>query len=118
MTLKANSKKMLDIVATQKARNTTEAYMQVHPTASRETARVLSSALMQKPEAQIYLKAHIDKATETIVELMTNSEKDDIRLRAATDVLDRTHGKAIQQVQTSTQGVTLVIDLTSALQAE
>lgn len=116
--LKANSKKILDIIATQKERNQTKAYQAVHPEADVRTAQAMSSLLMAKPEAQIYLKAHIDKATETIVDLMTTSERDDIRLRSAQDVLDRSHGKAIQQVNQTTNGVTLVIDLTSSLQAQ
>lgn len=115
MALKANSKAVLDIIATQKERNATKAYKEVHPNASNMTATVNAHQLLKKPEAQIYLKQHIDKAQETIVDLMVNSEKDDIRLRAATDVLDRSHGKATQRIEQSTTGVTLNIDLTSAL---
>lgn len=114
--LKANSKKVLDIIATQTKRNATQAYKEVHPNATTQSAQALSSALLSKPEAQIYLKEHVDRARETIVDLMQHSEKDDIRLRSAVDVLDRNHGKAIQQVNTRTEGVTLTIDLTSALQ--
>jgi hypothetical protein len=112
--LKANSKAVLDIIATQKERNLTKAYKEVHQNASLDTARSAVSALMAKPEAQLYLEEHINKAKETIVGLM-NSEKDDIKLRAATDVLDRSTGKAIQRVEQHTTGVTLTIDLTSAL---
>ena len=115
MALKANSKAVLDIIATQKERNATKAYKQIHPNSSHVTAGVNAAQLLAKPEAQIYLKQHIDKAQETIVDLMVNSEKDDIRLRAATDVLDRSHGKATQRIERSTTGVTLNIDLTSAL---
>lgn len=114
--LKANSKKVLDIIATQTKRNATAAYKEVHPEASNTTATVNAHQLLKKPEAQIYLKEHVDRARETIVDLMQHSEKDDIRLRSAVDVLDRNHGKAIQQVNTKTEGVTLTIDLTSALQ--
>lgn len=113
--LKHNSKKVLDIIASQKKRNATQAYQEVHPNASPESARVLASQLLAKPEAQIYLKEHIDKAQQTIVELMTTSEKDDIRLRSAQDVMDRSHGKAVQQVQQNTSGVTINIDLASSL---
>lgn len=112
--LKANSKKMLDIIASQKTRNATAAYKEVHPTASTAVAKAQASALLAKPEAQLYLNQHIDKAKQTIVELM-DSEKDDIRLRASTDVLDRTHGKATQKVEQTSVGVSLNIDLTSAL---
>ncbi len=118
MALKHNSKKVLDIIATQKERNATQAYLEVHPNSSRAVAAINAHTLLKKPEAQIYLQQHIDKAQETIVELMTTSEKDDIRLRAATDVLDRSHGKATQRIEQQTTGVTLTIDLTSALAAQ
>lgn len=112
--LKANSKKTLDIIAGQKKRDATAAYKATHPDVSNAVAAVQASKLLAKPEAQLYLNEHVNKAKATIVELM-DSEKDDIRLRASTDVLDRTHGKAIQQIQQTTVGVTLNIDLTSAL---
>lgn len=115
--LKANSKKTLDIIAGQEKRNATEAYLQTHPNVSRAVAQAQSGKLMAKPEAQIYLKEHVSKASNRIVELVDN-EKPDIALRAAQDVLDRSHGKAIQQVNQTTTGVTLNIDLTSSLQLE
>jgi hypothetical protein len=114
--LKHNSKKVLDIIAGQEKRNATQAYRDVHPNASDLTARLNSYQLMQKPEAQIYLQEHIKKAQETVVALM-DSDKDDIRLRASTDVLDRSHGKATQRVEQTTTGVSIVVDLTSALAA-
>jgi hypothetical protein len=113
--LKANSKKVLDIVASQTKRNATQAYKDVHPNVGDKTAQIQAHLLMKKPEAQIYLASHIDKARETIVDLMTSSQKDDIKLRAATDVLDRSHGKAKQQIDVETRTVSLSIDLTGAL---
>lgn len=115
--LKHNSKRVLDIIATQTKRNATKAYKEVHPNASDASAQVLSSALLAKPEAQIYLQQHVDKATSTVVELL-DSQKDDIRLRSAQDILDRNHGKATQKIEQQTTGVTLSIDLTSALQTD
>lgn len=112
--LKHNSKRVLDIIATQKTRNATEAYLQVHPNVSRATAQALSSELLSKPTAQIYLQEHVDRAKNTILDLL-NSEKDDIRLRSATDILDRSTGKAVQRTENVTTGITLNIDLNSAL---
>jgi len=86
MTLKRNSKAMLDVYASQ---------------------------LLKKPEAQIYIQQHIDKATNTIVSLL-EAEKDDIKLRAATDILDRTQGKAVQQIQSTSKVLVMSIDLTSS----
>lgn len=110
MTLKANSKAILDIIAAQPGINQTQAYKQIHPSASDNTARNNASQLLKKPEAQIYLQKHIDKARSTIVELL-DSEKDDIRLRSATDILDRTHGKAVQQINSTSKVLTISIDL-------
>jgi hypothetical protein len=115
--LKANSKKTLDIIASQTKRNATEAYLTTHPNISKETAKAAANKLLAKPEAQLYLNEHIDKAKQTIVSLM-DSEKDDIRLRASTDVLDRSHGKATQRIEQTTTGITLNIDLTSSLELE
>ena len=115
--LKANSKKVLDIIATQKKRNAKQAYKEVHPNASDNTASVNAYQLLKKPSAQIYLQEHVNKAKETIVELL-QSEKDDIRLRSATDILDRSTGKAIQRTEVTTQGITLNIDLTSSLDVQ
>jgi hypothetical protein len=112
MTLKQNSKLVLDEYAMQIKKNATEAYRAIHPTATDVTARTNAHKLLNKPEAQIYLQKHIDKASSTIVTLL-DSEKDDIRLRSATDILDRSHGKATQRVETSSKVLTISIDLTS-----
>lgn len=113
--LKENSKRVLDIIATQKKRDATSAYKEIHPNASQQVARNEASRLLAKPEAQVYLQEHVDRAKNTIVELL-NSEKDDIRLRSATDILDRNTGKAIQRTENISTGITLSIDLNSALQ--
>lgn len=115
MALKENSKLILDIIAGQETKNATQAYKQVHPTASDVTARTNAYQLLRKPEAQIYLQKHIDNARETVVELMNTSKKDDIRLRSAIDILDRTTGKAIQRTEVASSAINLTIDLTSSL---
>lgn len=115
--LKANSKKTLDIIATQKKRNATEAYMETHPNATRQSAQAQVSNLLNKPEAQIYLNEHVNKAKQTIVNLL-DSDKEEIQYKSAQDILDRNLGRAIQQIQQTSVGVTLNIDLTSALPQE
>jgi hypothetical protein len=113
MALKQNSKLVLDEYAQQKKKNAAAAYKVVHPNASGVTARTNAYKLMQKPQAQIYLQQHIDKARETIVDLL-QSEKDDIKLRSAIDILDRSHGKSVQRTEVNTSVLTLNIDLTQA----
>ena len=114
MALKENSKRTLDIIAQQKKRNATEAYIATHEGVSRKVAQVKSAQLLAKPEAQIYLQEHVDRARNTVVDLL-NSEKDDIRLRSATEILDRNLGKSTQRIEQHTTGITLNIDLSSAL---
>jgi hypothetical protein len=111
MSLKKNSKQILDVYASQKQKNATRAYKQIHTEASDVTARTNAYKLMQKPQAQIYLQEHINKATSTIVTLLDN-DKPDIQLRAATDILDRTQGKAVQQIQSTSKVLVMSIDLT------
>lgn len=111
MTLKPNSKKILDIIAGQPGINQTDAYRQVHPSAGDNSARANSYKLMKKPEAQIYLQKHIDKAKQTVVSLL-DSDKDDIKLRSADSILDRELGKATQRVEVQSQQVSININMT------
>lgn len=111
MTLKVNSKKILDIVASGTAQNATDAYRQVHPTASDITARTNSHKLIKKPESQIYLQKHIESAKSRVVELIS-SEKENIALQASEAVLDRALGKSIQRVQTENKHLVMHIDTT------
>jgi len=115
--LKDKSKEVLDIIAAEPKTNNTDAYLRVHGTENRLTAASNVHKLLKKETAQIYLDKHIDKARTTVVSLL-DSDKDDIRLRSATDILDRTQGKAIQRQQVTTTGVTLSIDLTTSLEEE
>lgn len=112
--LKANSKKTLDIILSQKKRNATKAYMETHPEATKETAMVQASKLLARPEAQIYLQEHVNKAKQTMIKLL-DSEKEEIQYKSAQDILDRNLGKAIQQVNQVSTGISLNIDLTSSL---
>ena len=111
MALKVNSKKILDIIASEPGINYTQAYKQIHPTASDNTARNNSSQLLKKPESQIYLQKHIESAKSRVVELIS-SEKENIALQASEAVLDRALGKSIQRVQTENKHLVMHIDTT------
>lgn len=115
MTLKVNSKKILDVAVSKPEMNQTEAYKAVHVNASDVTARTNAYKLFKKPEAQIYLQQHIEKAKNKIVSLV-DSDKEEIALRAADSLLDRSLGKATQRTEVTTTGITLTIDLTSSLE--
>ena len=114
MTLKQKSKETLDIIASDPKISNTEAYMRTHPTNNRNSARANVAELLAKPSAQIYLENHVNKAKETIVKLL-DSDKEDIQFRAGEAILDRQLGKATQRTEVQTTGVTLHLDLTSAL---
>jgi len=102
MALKQKSKDTLDLIAGNPKISATEAYIRTHSTNNRKSANASVHKLLAKPSSQIYLKKHIDKAREKIVELV-DTEKLDIALKASQDILDRTQGKAVQrqQVQSS-----------------
>lgn len=108
--LKRNSKKILDIIAGQEAQNASQAYKMVHKEASDLTARNNVSQLLKKPEAQIYLQRHTDKARNRVVELV-DSSKEEVALNASKDVLDRVFGKATQRTETHSTVVNLNLSL-------
>jgi len=74
------------------------------------TASQMARQNLNKPEIQLYIQEHINKAKEKIVELV-DSDKEEIAFRASVDILDRTTGKAIQRTEQVSTGVTLNIDL-------
>lgn len=80
-----------------------------------KTAYAISRQNLENTGIQIYLQEHIDKAQKKIVDLL-DADKEEIQLRSAQDILDRTHGKATQRTEVEHRGVTLNIDLTSSLE--
>lgn len=92
----------------------TEAAAQAYKITNRKSAEVIASENLGRPSIQLYLNEHIDKAKNRVVELV-DSDKEDIALRASDSILDRALGKATQRIEQHTTGVTLTIDLTSAL---
>lgn len=122
MALKHNSKQVLDIIAGQKERNATQAYLEVHPASSPESAKVNASLLLSKPEARIYLQEQTKEAAETLIEVMRNARAQTdsppfqrLAKDTADSIIDRVDGKATQVVHQTTEGISLTIDLTSAL---
>jgi phage terminase small subunit len=88
----------------------TQAALQTYGTPDKQptyqSAREIAHTNMTKTNIQIYMDKHVDKAKQTIVNLL-NSEKDDIKLRAADSILDRQLGKSTQRIDQTTS-VTLV----------
>lgn len=110
--LKPNSKRVLDIIATQETRNASAAYKQVYPNASDITARTNAYQLLRKPSSQVYLQEHTKQAVNNILELANTARSEQVKLQANQDILDRNFGKATIKQEVNTTGVTLNINLT------
>jgi hypothetical protein len=61
------------------------------------------------------MQEHTEKARQRIVSLVDNAKKEEIQLRASQDILDRMYGKPTQHTEVVARGITLNIDLSSAL---
>ena len=111
--LKENSKRTLDTIIANPKLSGTDAYLLTHKTQNRTTAASNVHQLLKKPEAQLYLEKHINKAKNRIVQLV-DSEKEEIALRASDSILDRALGKATQRTEVTSQSVHFSIDLTGS----
>jgi len=67
---------------------------------SYNTAAVIAHENLNKPNVQLYMNKHIDKAKQKVVSLL-DSENEQIILASAKDILDRTYGKASQNTQST-----------------
>ena len=91
------------------------------------SASALATRLMKQDKIQAYMSEHAQQAEDTMLEVMRYSKlfgksgsKEGaayagVAVSVAKDVLDRTYGKATQKIENQTTGITLTIDLTSAL---
>lgn len=98
--LTRKQKAFADELLNDKKKSATEAAMQTYNTTDRNTAGVIAAQNLRNTNIQLYIDEHVDRAKETVVNLL-DSDKDEIKLRSAQDILDRTHGKATQTVQTT-----------------
>jgi phage terminase small subunit len=74
------------------------------------TAQQLAYDNLMKPNIQIYMEEHVDKAKNKIVTLV-NSDREEIALNASKDILDRVHGKATQRIEQHSTSVNLNLSL-------
>lgn len=64
----------------------------------KETQEVNASRILRKDQVQAYLADHVEMARSVIVEIaQSKKSKDNDRLQAAKDILDRTEGKPVQR---------------------
>lgn len=98
------------ISATQAVRNT-------YNVESINGASQIATDNLRNPKILQHLQANSVRAESVIVDLLED-KKSEVRLASAKDILDRVHGKSTQRIEQTTTGVTLTIDLTSALDSE
>lgn len=108
--MKKKTKAFADKLIGNSKISATQAYLDTHETESRLTAAQNASQLLRKPEVQIYMQNHVDQAKQTVVKLM-KSRKDEIRLKASQDIMDRNYGKPL----TRTNTINLNISIEEAL---
>lgn len=82
---------MLDEIVRNPTISNTEAYIRTHETNNRDTARAEAVRVLAKPSSQIYLKKHLDRARDRIIELV-ESQNESIALKASQDILNREKG--------------------------
>lgn len=102
-----------ELIANPK-QSVTQATLKTYNVKDANVARAVGSENLAKPSIMQHLVANSVRAEEKIVELL-EAEKQEVQIQAAKDILDRVHGKATQKIEQTTTGVTLTIDLTSAL---
>lgn len=103
--------KFVEVLVSNPKASATEAAVQAYNVKSRLVGRTIAGENMTKPNILQHLVANSERAEQKIVDLM-EAEKDEVKLAAAKDILDRVHGKATQKIEQSSTGVTLNIDLT------
>lgn len=108
--IKPKTKDFADILLRDNKISAQKAYLMTHETDHKPTARVNASQLLAKPEVQIYMEQHVDKAKQKVVELIDN-DRPEIALKAADSVLDRNLGRPL----TRTNNVNISISIEEAL---
>jgi hypothetical protein len=75
-----------------------------YDTTDYNTAAAIASENLRKPNIIERLRAAQHIAYATILDLAQNAEKEDVRLRASQDIIDRTEGKATQRSDITSDG--------------
>jgi hypothetical protein len=113
--MKTKTKAFLNELLSNPKISNTEAYIRTHQTTNRRSASVSAAKLLAKPSILIYLEEHAGYAERRITELMYTAGKEEVQLRAAQDILDRSYGKPVMRKSEFATGVTLNIDLSTSL---
>jgi hypothetical protein len=108
--IKPKTREFVDELLSTKGISQTDAYLKVHPKASRVTAKNAASKLLQKPAVIGYKDSAVGKAKRRIVSLV-DSTNESIALKAAQEVIDRNEGKATQKSEHTNQSISVRLDV-------
>lgn len=91
--------------------NGTKAALKAYDTEDNMTAASIANENLNKPYIEDEIQKRLKDAKNMIYVLSQTSEKDEIKLRASQDIVDRIEGKALQKIQ---QDTTLSVDVENA----
>lgn len=109
--LRPKTKALYDEIINNPSVKQGEAYLKLHPTASKASADSNASKLLNNDKYAIYKASAVGKAKRRIVELV-DSDNENISLKASQDILDRTEGKATMKTESINKTVEVKLDLT------
>jgi hypothetical protein len=89
-----------------------EAAMKAYNTTTDLAARSIASENLTKPNILAVLQGYDQIAQETIAELALQREDKRLAFDASKDILDRIHGKATQNIKSTSVTAAITLDLT------
>lgn len=97
--LTIKQRKFIDEVV--KSWNATEASSKVYKTKNKVVAGAIWYENLRKPQIKAEIEDRVQFAKDTIYWLCRKSKKDEIKIRAAQDIIDRAEWKALARTQLS-----------------
>lgn len=95
--------------------NWTQAALKAYDTTDNLVAANIAAENLNKPYIDDIVAKRLQDAKDMIYTLSQSSEKDEVKLRASQDIVDRIDGKATQKIETSGE---LKLDLDNASVSE
>lgn len=91
--------------------NGTQAALEVYDTDNPRVAQTIASENLSKPLIKEFLEEHVQHAKSMIYILSQTAEKEETRLKASQDIVDRVEGKATQNINNKLSGNLNVVSL-------
>ena len=99
-TKKTTIKQKLFVDKYIETKNGTKAAREVYNTKNDAVAWVIASENLRKPKIKSEIEHRIKKAKEMIFKLSQWAKKEEVKLKASQDIVDRWEGKAVQTIKT------------------